>query len=220
MKMQKHWQMKVSVVALAVLAIAGVGLTAVNARAASDSVQLTFKYTVLQGSCDVSVGSDGVNGQLAFGDISTANMTAKNWDPLVSAAKKPFKVILSNCSGSPLPTTTPVLYLTGATDTETGNSTNKSFMFRESGSTAKGVGFAIYKNNTSSNASDLVAEVGSGEADARKYINVGSKGAVAVNKTIDLNAIVTCGSTCSASDKAKMRAGDLNASVTFNFNYH
>ncbi|CAI1004973.1 putative fimbrial protein StaE [Serratia liquefaciens] len=220
--MQKHWQMKVSVVALAVLAIAGVGLTAVNARAASDSVQLTFKYTLLQGTCDVSVGSDGMNGLLAFGDISTANMTAKNWDPLVSvsAAKKPFKVILSNCSGSPLSTTTPVLYLTGNTDTETGNSVNKSFMFRESGSTAKGVGFAIYKNNTSSNASDLVAVVTSGEADARKYIDVGSKGAVAVNKTIDLNAIVTCGSTCSASDKANMRAGDLNASVTFNFDYH
>lgn len=220
MKMQKHGQMKVSVVALAVLAIAGVGLTAVNARAASDSVQLTFQYTVQQGTCDVSVGSDGMNGLLAFGDISTANITTKTWDPLLSTAKQPFKVILSNCSGSPVSTTTPVLYLTGNTDTETGNATNKSFMFRESGSTAKGVGFAVYKNNTSSNAADLVAVVTSGEADARKYINLGTQGSVATNKTIDLNAIVTCGSTCSASDKAKMRTGDLNASVTFNFDYH
>lgn len=216
--MKKYWQKTVSALALAVLATAG--LMSQDVRAAGDSVELKFNYTVLQGTCDVSVGSDGMNGLLAFGDISTANITTKSWDPLVSAAKKTFKVILKNCSGSPVLTTTPVLYLTGDTDTETGNTVNKSFMFRESGSTAKGVGFAIYKNSTSSNASDLVAVATSGEADSRKYIDVGAKGSVATNKTIDLNAIVTCGSTCSASDKAKMRAGDLNASVTFNFDYH
>ncbi|CAI1731352.1 putative fimbrial protein StaE [Serratia fonticola] len=219
--MKKHWQKTVSALALAVLATAG--LTSQDVRAAGESVELKFNYTVLQGTCEVSVGSDGLDGVLDFGHISTSGLTTKNWDPLVATgARKVFKVKLSKCSGTPDLNTQPGITLSGTTDTGTQNANNKAFLFVDSTSTAKGIGFAIFKDSSSSGPGNVVAEITS-SVTGQKYIPVGTGGAGSVvNKdtTIDLSAMVTCGSTCAIGDRPKMRAGALSASVTFNFVYY
>ncbi|MCE1613491.1 fimbrial protein [Enterobacter ludwigii] len=220
MTMKTHWQKTVPTLVLLALMME---LGSSGARAAGDSVDLTFKYTVLQGTCNVSVGDDGTSGALNFGDISTASLPAKNWDPMTlvqgGQAKLPFIVQLRGCSGV-AGTPKPALTLTGKTDAYTANSTNKSFMFVDPGSTAKGVGFAIYKIDGTA-STDLVAEITSVEQDSRKYIYLkNAPGGVAPDQDVTLNAIVTCGSTCGAADKAKMKTGDLMAQVTFDFVYH
>jgi len=217
--MKKHWQKTVSALALAVLATAG--LTSQDVRAAGESVELKFNYTVLQGTCEVSVGSDGLDGVLDFGHISTSGLTATNWDPLVAGARKVFKVKLSKCSGTPDSNTQPGITLSGTTDT-TGNTNNKAFLFVDSTSTAKGIGFAIFKDDTSTGPANVVAEITSSLDASKTHIPVGKGKNSEVDKdtTIDLSAMVTCGSTCAIGDRPKMRAGDLSASVTFNFVYY
>ncbi|ELV2842058.1 type 1 fimbrial protein [Enterobacter cloacae] len=192
---------------------------------AVDVINLTMNYTVVQGTCTVSVGSDGVNGTLNFSNVSYDWKVSDSW-PQINL--KPFSVKLSNCSGASSANTQPGLTITGTTDTVTGNSINHSFMFVDNtSSTAKGFGFVIFNNQNSPVTQDAVADIGSTQHDSRKYINIpgfGKGSAVNVDTTIPLSAAVTCGETCHNSSKTgpnpNMQAGSLTGNVTFNFLYH
>lgn len=190
---------------------------------AADSINLTLNYTVVQGTCTVSVGSDGVNGTLDFGNISYNWKSNDSW-PQISLT--PFHVRLSLCSGSAQQGTQPGLTITGETDTATNNTVNHNFMFVNNvTSTAKGFGFVIFNKQGTPTTHDAVADINSSEAQGRKYINIPGFGAgTAVTSDLDiiLSAAVTCGSTCSSgsSINPNMRAGTLTGAVTFNFLYH
>ncbi|OIX95654.1 hypothetical protein BFS14_14955 [Serratia fonticola] len=221
--MRRLDQKVLNLLLMAVLSVTGFASSLV-AYAAGDSVDLTFKYTVLQGTCTVSVGEDGSSGQLNFGPIDTSSISTTNWTRLNASATKNFQVVLSNCSGSAISTKTPALTLTGQTSLEpTRNDANRKFLFVDPSSSAKWVGFAIYNKTGSTLAGDLVPESTQAAATdlARTFISIPGYGLnsapTGTLPPINLTAIVTCGQVC---DKTKMRAGDLKAQVTFNFVYH
>lgn len=204
------------------LALMCLGIYSGGARAV-DSINLTMNYTVLQGTCTVSVGSDGVNGQLNFGDVSyiwRAN------DDFPQIKLMPFSVQLSNCSGSASASTQPALTITGETDSVTGPTNNRDFLFVDNASSmAKGFGFLIFNKQSNPQVSDAVADINSAEPDSFKYIPIPGKGlgtVVTTNTNILLSAAVSCGETCTTSGKPNpiMQAGILTGHVTFNFLYH
>ncbi|KAB8313331.1 hypothetical protein EH228_04170 [Erwinia endophytica] len=192
---------------------------------AADSVTLTLNYTVIQGTCSVSVGSnqDATDGQLNFYDVQYAWKSTDSWNQI---SLKPFYVKLSQCWGSPSSATQPMLTITGATDTATEDSVNSSFMFVDNAkSSSTGFGFVIFNTATNPVTNNAVPDINSSESDARKYIAIPGKGkgtAVTSDTVVTLSAAVTCGSTCSQGGNVNpnLRTGSINGAVTFNFLYH
>lgn len=192
---------------------------------AADSVTLTLNYTVSQGTCSVSVGSTtaATGGTLDFHDVQYAWKSTDSWNQI---SLTPFYVKLSQCNGSASSSTQPMLTITGATDTVTGNSVNHSYMFVDNAnSTSKGFGFVIFNTPTNPVTNNAVADINSSESDARKYIAIPGKGkgtAITSDTVVALSAAVTCGGTCSKGANANpiLRAGSINGAVTFNFLYH
>ncbi|EKN5095467.1 fimbrial protein [Yersinia enterocolitica] len=199
----------------------GLQLSQTAHSAAANSVDLKFNYTVLQGSCDVGVGGDpsGQNGALDFGEISTRNFSTSSWQSIGDVMN--FYVSLANCSGAGNPSTRPRLTITGAT-LQTSPS-NKIWVFVDTASTAVGMGFGIYKNDTTTSSADMIADARAGRTEKETYIDIpgytknGSYIRQSVPVIVPLQAFVTCGDTCTPTS---LRAGTLTSSITFNFVYH
>ncbi|RTP87928.1 fimbrial protein [Enterobacter asburiae] len=199
--------------------------------AAGSSTDLTFNYTVLQGTCDVAVGSNGTDGQLLFGDVEVSGTTLPaNWGPLAGAGSvKDFSVRLTACTGQAVAGKAPGLEITGDTDSSTGaSSDSKMFLFVNNSAPAtgdaRGFGFAIVKDNVtpaSNYKNSLIGDKNKGTPDGQRYIAIPGKGsgtAVTSDTTVPLKAYITCGDKCGT--PANLKAGDMKASVTFHFLYH
>ncbi|MGF6189002.1 fimbrial protein [Serratia sp. 2723] len=228
--MKREGRKGMNVILAVVLSLIG-GTVSPAVLADSDTVNLTFNYTVLQGTCDVTVGSDGVNGLLAFPDVSVTGTTLPtNWGPLAgSSSVQVFSVRLTKCAGQAAAGKSPGLEINGDTDSSAGASADsKMFLFvnnaAPSPGDAKGFGFVITKDNVtpaSNYKNSLIGDKNKGVPASQRYIAIPNKGAgtaVTSDTTVPLKAYITCGDKCNT--VSSLKAGDLRASVTFHFLYH
>lgn len=186
----------------------------------ANSVNLTFKYTVVQGTCDVS-SSDP---KLDLGNVDpTPAFGSGSW---VQLGKKAFTVNLNNCTGSADSQTRPVVMVTG--ETAPGTDSGYNFLFRKSGTaggTSKGFGVLIVKTDMAEGESGTDIEVKNGTAiyvpktpGGTTYFGKGE--ALNGSFAIPLFAAVSCGrKVADMCNPANLLAGTLSASVTFTFQY-
>ena len=193
----------------------------VSAGVRANAITLEFKYTVVQGTCDVNVVDEAGAAQLSAIDMGSISVPALNkaW---VYFNNTKFNVQLSNCAGIADSSKTPALTVTGTHDASgvTSSAGDKSYVFRDSGGSARGFGFALHKNATGLDA-DTVGDINSGYG--TRYFPIPSHGkGSALNGGVFLVPIsvsVTCGSLCKDAASVKL-AGTLDATVTFNFLYY
>lgn len=114
------------------LAIAAVGMmygTSAFAEGQFGSGTITFRGTILDSPCDVSVtGPDGTRDAVAFGQVSGRTLNAAD-NAVDEANSKVFTVNLTNCSFDPADTSTHVVPLSKVAVTFSGNQagTQKAF---------------------------------------------------------------------------------------------
>lgn len=204
------------------------GLLSAVGGAQANSIPLTFKYTVLQGTCQVDVQNDaGANAStISLGNVSipaTPNAWAGYTDtPGVSA--KNFQVLLSNCSGGADASTTPALTVAGGHAVGI-TTTDNEFVFLDSGGTAKGFGFVIYNAAGGKNGSNEVPDAVTASTNPKRFISLpapyNTAGSFLNNVTVSvpLSVAVSCGPVANCTSGG-LKAGTLSANVTFNFVYH
>lgn len=185
-----------------------------TASGANDTLQLTFTYTVTEGTCSVSVPPT-----VSFGDVSQdadfTNLVGKSWS---FTGIRILPVTLGSCSGSGSTSgPTPAIILSGVTPSTTGSANKKAFLIMP----AKGVtglGMVIAKPTTtltSGKTSNLVTLVA-----GNIYIDTGTAaGAPQLNTTINLPVALACGDStdCKAAD---LKVGTDSMVLTFSFGYH
>lgn len=198
---------------------AGMALMVMSAGVrAANSVNLTFNYTVVQGTCDVSISSPSMN----LGDVDPSPAFGNGSWVQLNATE--FTVNLNSCSGSVDPNTRPVVMVAG--ETVPGSDSGYSYLFRKQGNaggTSKGFGVLIVKADKA--GGDLSSDIEVKNNTAIYVPNTGGgyygKGtALNGNFTIPLKAAVSCGRKVSdMCAPANLLAGSLSASVTFTFQY-
>jgi len=196
-------------------------------QAATDSQQLTFKYTVVQGTCEIDVGNGGV---VKLNDIvpppsPKVYIGSSGFTDKGEGTSEPFDVKLTKCSGADSGTggPTPGLRIKGTHDFPAGvtpTKTDLSVLFRDSTSTSEGLGFVIYTDAqaTFQGGGSYVSDVNG--TDSHKVIpipDIASGSGVALNgdKTFQLYTNVSTGAST-----GKMKAGTLIATITFIFDYY
>lgn len=192
-------------------------------QAATDSQQLTFKYTVVQGTCEIDVGNGGI---VKLNDI-TPPPKPKPYDKSSGFTDKgvgtsePFDVKLTKCSGTAGGASGPTPGLkvkgnhafTGGTPT----SNDKQIIFRDAGSTSEGMGFAIYTDQSAlfGGGGNYVTDSNGGTRDVIPIPGVTAGTALNGDKTFPLYTNVTVGTSIGT-----MKAGTLIATITFIFDYY
>lgn len=182
-------------------------LTGMNDARAASSLNLTFKYTVMQGTCTLDVPAN-----LPMSDVTdTGKAVGKNW---IYLNKKSLTVTLSNCDGIASPTTRPAIKLVTPPVATTGSADRKTKIFTSS-SNKTGLGVVLSDGTLmDGNAGNLVTLSG---LDA--FVNLGGLNTVATNQTKQLNVALACGTAADCSG-ANLVAGAGDVSIQFAFVYH
>ncbi|WP_174348551.1 fimbrial protein [Lelliottia aquatilis] len=205
---------------LTFLLVTGMFFTAGRVQAAADSVQLNFKYTVVQGTCTVGVSPASV----VLPDIPLPAKMPTDYSGYTADGPKkgfPFDVNLTQCSGAS-GTKKPRLRLTGNHDLPAGTTTalDKSVLFRDSSSLSEGVGFVIYQSTTPvvGSSGNFVCDYNAPCSNsARNTITIpGVPGNTLISDTtVHMSANVSRGN-----QTGPLKAGTLTATVYFEFDYN
>ncbi|WP_235424260.1 fimbrial protein [Citrobacter koseri] len=179
-------------------------------RSVANDVQLTFTYTVVQGTCDVNAP-----GSLQLGPpegVSDAgSLSGQNWKFLHPT---PLTVTLSNCAGSGSPGVTP--YLTLQMVPVTGGSADRqNKLFADSGAQGTGLGVAV------SNIIDSQPTDGSNNnlvSVSSPRIATGEAGATAINGPLTVWMALACGAVSDCTT-AGQNAGTVTSTIKFAFEY-
>lgn len=178
------------------------------ARAADNNkLTLTFKYTVVQGTCTLNVPAT-----LDMGNIANAGQAInKDW---VFLNKRDLTVTLSDCTGTASPTTRPAIQLLHPPAATTGSAARKQYLAAPANGTS---GFGVVlaqpgKTPTDGGVAGLVPL-------DNPYIDIGALNTVAQNGPVTLKVALACGekADCAVS---KMAAATDTVSIQFAFKYH
>lgn len=177
----------------------------------------TLNATVNMGSCAVIADPTSI----AMGDLDPSPLVDQHWAVLHPT---PLTIKLSNCSGLGASDGTPVVTVSGNTTTDPVMSTYKKYFFINGNSTAVGFGFTLQKAvNGAGNNNNLLVIDGehlyipkSTTAPTGPWYGKGET--LTGDHVVPLKVEVSCGekSWCSPS---RLKAGDINADVTFTFAY-
>lgn len=170
-------------------------------------VELTFKYKVLQGTCDLSVPST-----IPMGDVSElSSAREKNW---VYLNKSSLPITLSNCVGRGAGGTRPAIKLIAPPVATTGSGERTKKIFT-SATNKTGLGIVLSDGMlTNGNSANLVTLSG-----VDGFVDLGGVNAVAHDQLKKLNVALACG-TASDCSGANLQAGSGNVSIQFAFVYH
>ncbi|EHN8908244.1 type 1 fimbrial protein [Enterobacter hormaechei] len=175
---------------------------------AADSQTITFNITVPAVTCTVAPQDVTVSTA-----ISGLTFVGKNWQ---TGGESNLNVVLSNCSGSGAVGKSPKLTIapSGTTTVLAGSS---NFLFRDSTSTSKGFGVAIFNKPagsiTKNATTNMVANGGAA------WTGTAGAAGSSLNQTIGLSTGIACGPTASCA-ATSLAPGNLKASITFNLVYN
>lgn len=173
----------------------------------ANTVNLTVNYTILQGTCDISVPAT-----VTLTGGRTSDVADQNW---VYLGSQTVPVTLSNCSGRGEVNTRPALKLTSPPMATSGSTERQSRIFMTTATNTTGMGVVLapsaFTNGSYSNLVTVSAGTG--------YLDIGAVDTAASNGTINIYAAIACGSTsdCAASN---LYAGSDSVALTFTFAYH
>ena len=174
----------------------------------ANALDLTFKYTVVQGTCELNVDPS-----VKFGNASKASeIIGQNWRFINETT---FNITLTNCSGVASPSTQPAIKLFNYQMATNGSSERKTKIFTSSDNNT-GLGVVLSENAfTDGNNGNLITTVAGTDA----FINIGNKNTIAQNSQKKINAALACGSAsdCSA---ANLSSGNASVNIQFAFVYH
>lgn len=208
--MRRHhaWQRRHAIIIRLIGLAALLSCLAAGRTLAADSQTITFNITVPAVTCTVAPQDVTVSTA-----IDGSTFVGKNWQ---TGGETNLNVVLSSCSGSGAAGKSPKLTIapSGAT-TVLANSNN--FLFRDSGSTSKGFGVAIFNKPAASITKNATTNMVANGAAAW----TGTTGAAGstLNQTIGLSTGIACGPTASCA-AASLAPGNLKASITFNLVYN
>lgn len=204
---------------LMVLLAIGIVFAAGHVQAA-DSVTLNFKYTVVQGTCDIAVNNN-TNSITVPDMVFPGNMqpdyhgyTSQGLDTGFS-----FDVKLTGCKGG-AGSKKPGIRITGNHVLSDQNPSNMDMgvLFRDKDSTATGVGFVIYSKQTPPLKNNYVSDVNGPwitNIDKIDKDNLANGAPLNSDKTITLSTNVSRGNQTS-----EVKAGLLKATIIFIFDYY
>ena len=191
-----------------ILILAACAVTALRPAQAGNSVNLTFRYTVVQGTCTLNVPAT-----LPMGTIDNPeSAVGKNW---VFLNPKTLDVTLSDCQGDPLGSTRPAIKLTAPVATS--GSADRQKYLATSATGSSGFGVVIAKKGlapVTGSVSNLTP-LTSGDA----YIDLGALNTTAQNGTTTLNVALACGAAADCAVN-NLSAGTDKVSIRFEFAYH
>lgn len=203
---------------LTFLLVTGMFFTAGRVQAAADSVQLNFKYTVVQGTCTVGVSPASV----VLPDIPLPATMATDYSGYTADGKSksyPFDVNLTQCSGAS-GTKMPRLRLTG-NHAGAITTTDLSVLFRDSSSTSQGVGFVIYSSTTpvvGTASGNFVCDYKAPCSTTR--LNTIPIPAVPGNTLVNDTTVHMSANVSRGNQTVPLKAGALTATVYFEFDYN
>lgn len=169
-------------------------------------INVTVNSMIVPDPCEVSLGGgDMSSGRISFADLESSDLS----EPGQSSPSMSFNIQLSNC-GNDYGSTQPTITVTGTT---VGVVSPDTFLFRGANSDAENLGFIFRFNSTS-------VTWGGG---SDKNIENGSSFGVAQFPSDWKNGVIPVAVAVSSGDSetvnGKGRAGLLEASVTFAFDY-
>lgn len=176
----------------------------------ANSIELTFRYSVLQGTCTLDVPST-----LPFGSVETATSAiGKNWFFLNT---KKLNVILKDCSGRGASGTRPAIKLINPSMATSGSAARKSSLFTSS-SNKSGFGVVLSDGTLSNGSAANLVKVETGSTDA--FIYLGAENTAYTGSGIILNAAIACGDASDCAGGNLKPANNETVSLQFAFVYH
>ncbi|HFD2064143.1 TPA: fimbrial protein, partial [Serratia marcescens] len=194
------------------VSLVGVCLAGASAPAQANSIDLTFRYTVVQGTCDVLV--DGAASKtLTLSNLTNpANLIGKAWSIIQDGTTKSFTLTLANCSGAANPATRPGIQITSSAYATTGSAERQQKIL--TGTTNDtGVGVVLSLTNPPAQGGLLKND---------DWIDLGANNTAASNgmaKTLYIG--LACGDATDCA-MGKVKPGKVTSGVTatFTFAYH
>lgn len=199
--------------ALAAGSILLCGVLSGSASAANDTLNLTFTYTVVEGTCTVDVPAT-VDFQKVAEKGETRDALDAAWFFIGS---REYDINLTNCAGSGTTGSNIPSIIVSGFSAATGSANQKKFLMMPTtvANPSTGLGVVIGKTLTAGNTSTL-SEIQGG----KMYIDVGAANAIpAPTETIPLQIALACGekSDCTS---VKLNPGTESMTLVFSFGYH
>lgn len=198
---------------------AGALLTLLPAATHAANATTAVSWEVAAASCEISTDPPLI---IPLGEVDVAPLFASPQTSWKTVGKTPFKIVINSCNGgiSALPNVRPSVKVSGTTPAIPGYSNN--FLFKNGGDSS-GVYIVLVKQNLTDGS-----DTGNIEVKNNSWLWVPGYGAntvlpSAMQFEIPLTAAVACGNFSVTNEmckgEAKVRAGDLNASFTLQFEY-
>lgn len=177
------------------------------ADAPTNKLTLTFKYTVVQGTCTLNVPAT-----LDMGEITDAGQAiGKNW---VFLNKKDLTVTLSDCTGTASPSTRPAILLLSPPRATTGSAARQKYLAaRGNGTSGFGVVLAQQDKVLTDGKVDSLVPLDN------PYIDIGALNTVAQNGPVTLKVALACGDATDCVTTNMAPDADT-VSIAFAFKYH
>ncbi|WP_061069012.1 fimbrial protein [Serratia liquefaciens] len=174
---------------------------------AADSATLNFTGTIVAGTCDLTAPPT-----VALGDVDPEPLVGGHWK---YANLTSFQLTITNCVGVGGADLTPGIRMTGTPLTGPGVETVNKWVFKDGGDST-GFGVVLYSVAGTPDA-------GTDERANNDWLDVPNYGKGTTlpsgGATVTLKVAVSCGRDgwCA---RQYLKAGSLNAALTFTFKYH
>ncbi|EEZ9682057.1 type 1 fimbrial protein [Escherichia coli] len=170
---------------------------------AGQNATLDMSAEIIQGTCDISFPEGGT---IQMGSIDPSPLIGTNQN---TTAIHKF-AIRAACTGLLNATGTPGIRVSGKTIQSSAGK-----IFRDDSSSSTGFGIVVAPDkNSGISWGDL-----KGNGDILGFTGFNPGGTGKVNNDIKMSAAVACGSASECTSQ-KLKAGSINASIVFSFNYH
>lgn len=180
------------------------------ADAPTNKLTLTFKYTVVQGTCTLNVPAT-----LDMGKITDAGQAiGKDW---VFLNKRDLTVTLSDCTGTASPATRPAIQLLQLPAAATGSAARKQYLAVPENGTS-GFGVVLAQKGKEPTNGGVTGLVPLDHPDAT-YIDIGAPNTVAQNGPVTLKVALACGDATDCVTTNMAPDADT-VSIAFAFKYH
>lgn len=197
---------------LARMLLAVMLLTGASIPAQANSIDLTFRYTVVQGTCDVLV--DGAASKtLTLSNLTNpANLIGKAWSIIQDGTVQSFTLTLANCAGQANPTTRPGIQITSSAYATTGSAERQQKILTGTANDT-GVGVVLSQTNPPAQGDLLKND---------DWIDLGANNTAGTNGMAKILYIgLACGdATDCAAGNVKPGKVTSGVTATFTFAYH
>ncbi|AYA08390.1 hypothetical protein D3Z09_18305 [Rahnella aquatilis] len=192
-------------------------LSAGVSAAGSDTVSLTFTYTVMEGTCQVDVPASTINFGGAAGTEKTRDAIGQNW---FFIGVRQYDIKLSQCAGSGMTgSNIPSIIVEGFLPA-TGSTNQRTYLMMpttvETPSTGLGMVISQMKQTLVNGSTGNLSKIQGG----KMYIDVGAANTFpAASTPVPLQIALACGdaSDCTVD---KLNPGTESMTLTFSFGYH